>query len=103
MILHYVADGAGLIVKGAAALDSEIFGHGDLNTFDMSAIPERLKERIREAGIKHVVDGPLAKVMVDTENCLLLEGPKQNRIEGPRRGEVCPEWFLDNDPGAFGT
>ncbi len=27
MILHYVADGAGLIVKSAAALDPEVFGH----------------------------------------------------------------------------
>ena len=69
----------------------------------MSAIPERLKDRIREAGIKHVVDRPLAKVMIDAENCLLLESPQQNRIQRPCRGEVCPERLFDNDPSAIRT
>src|SRR5207244_8920386 len=64
MILYYVADRAGLVVKGAAALDSEVFGHSDLDTFDMRAIPERLQERVRESGIKHVVDGPLAQEVI---------------------------------------
>ena len=83
MILHYVADGAGLIVKGAAALDSEIFGHGDLNTLDMSAVPERLQKRIRKTRIKHAVDRPLAKIVIDAKNGLLVECAEQNRVQSP--------------------
>ncbi len=44
MILYYVADRAGLIVKSSAALDSELFGHGDLNILDMSAVQEGLQK-----------------------------------------------------------
>src|SRR5260370_41446059 len=103
MILYYVTDRAGLIIKGSSALDSEIFGNGDLNTLDVRAIPERLQERIRETAVKHVVDRPFAKVMIDAENCVLLESPKQNRIKRTCRGEVCPERLFDNDPSALGT
>ena len=85
MILYYVADSAGLIVKSAASLDSEFFSHGDLNILDMRAIPDRLQERIRETAVKHVVNRLLAKVMIDTENCLLLESSQQNRIQRPCR------------------
>ena len=81
MILYYITDRAGLIIKGASALDSEIFRHSDLNTLDVRAIPERLQERIRKTAVKHVVDRLLAKVMIDAENCVLLESPKQNRIK----------------------
>src|SRR5437763_14721152 len=103
MILHYVADGAGLIVKGASALDSELFSHGDFNIVYVSATPEWLQEQRRKTGVKHVVDRPLAKVVMNAKNCMLLESAKQYRIQRPCRGEVCPKRLFDNDPSTIGT
>ena len=44
MILDHVTDGAGLVIKDAAALDSEILRHNDLHVLDIVAIPEGLHE-----------------------------------------------------------
>ncbi len=84
MILHYVADGAGLIVESAAALDSEIFGHSDLNALDMSAVQQGFQKRICETRIEHSVDWAFAQVVVDAKNGLLLESAEQNRIQSAR-------------------
>ena len=46
MILDHVADGAGLVVEGASALDAEVLGHGDLHALDVVAVPERLEEAL---------------------------------------------------------
>ena len=73
MILDDVADGAGLVVESAAALDAEVFRHGDLHALDVVAIPERLQERIGEAEEQHVLDRPLPKVMVDAEDRRFVE------------------------------
>ena len=93
MILDHVADGARLIVKGAAALDAEVFRHGDLHALDMVAVPERLQERIGEAEEEHVMHRPLPQVMVDAEDRRLVEGAEQDLVELLRRGEVVPKGF----------
>ena len=56
------------VVEGAAALDAEVFRHGDLHALDMVAVPERLQERVGEAEEEHVVHRPLAQVVVDAED-----------------------------------
>jgi hypothetical protein len=68
MVLYYIANCTGLIVKGTSALDAEIFSHGDLYALDMSSIPERLKKGIREPRVKHVVDRALAEVVIDAKD-----------------------------------
>jgi hypothetical protein len=103
MILNHVADSARSIVESAAALDSEVFCHGYLHAFDMVAIPKRLQERISETEEKHVVHRPLSKVMVDTEDCLLIEGAEQNPVEVLRRGEVPAKRLFDDNPSAVGA
>ena len=85
MILHYVADGSRLIIKSAAPLDAEVFGHGDLHTLDMIAIPKRFQEGISETEEEHVVHRPLAQVVIDAEDCLLVEGAEQSLVELLRR------------------
>ena len=93
MILDHVANGARLVVERAAALDAEILGHRDLHALDMVAIPDRLQERVGEAEEQHVVHGPLAQVMVDAEDRLLVEGPEQDPVQLLRRGQVAPNGF----------
>src|SRR6266436_1583218 len=103
MVLYDIANRAGLIVKSAAALDSEIFSHRNLNTFDVVAVLERIQHRVRKPRVKHVGHRPFSKIMSYPENRRLVKCPKQIRIQLPRRREVCPERFFDNHPGAKGT
>ena len=49
VVLHHVADRAGLVVERAAALHAEVLGHGDLHALDVVAVPERLEEGVGEA------------------------------------------------------
>src|SRR5262245_31205983 len=100
MILHDVADRTRLIIKSAPPLDAEVFGHGDLHTRDMVAIPERFQARIGEAEEEHVVHRPLAQVMVDAKDRLLVEGTEQGTVERLRREEIVTERFFNNDARA---
>src|SRR5215467_6917306 len=100
MILHDVADRTRLIIKRAPPLDAEVFGHGNLYTLDVVAIPERFQERIGEAEEEQVVHRPLAQVMVDAEDRLLVEGAKQGAIELLRREEIVTKRFFNNDASA---
>ena len=61
VILDHVADGAGLIIKGAPALNPEVFRHRDLHALHVVAVLKRLPERVRESEVKHVMDGRLAR------------------------------------------
>ena len=68
MILNHVADRADLIIESAPTLDPESFRHGDLDTFDMLAVPERLQVRVCEAEEKHIMNRLLPKIMVDAKD-----------------------------------
>ena len=102
MILDHVADRAGLIVESAAALDAEVFRHGDLHALDVVAVPERLQERVGEAEDEHVVHRPLAEVVVDAEDAALGKGCVQDPVELLRRRQVVSERLFDDDASAFG-
>src|SRR5690349_21368939 len=99
MVLHHVADRAGLIVESASPLDSEVFGHRDLYALDERTVPERLQHSVFEAKEDHRVDRALAQIMVDAKNRLLVEGGKQGAIQLLRRSKVVPERLLDNHTG----
>ncbi len=103
VVLDHVADGAGLIIKGAPALDAEIFRHGDLHAFDMIAVPERLQNGIGEAEEDHVMNRLLPQVMIDAENRFLVESREQDAIERQCRNEVVSERFFDDDAGGVGA
>ena len=100
MILNDVADGAGLVVKAAAALHAEILRHGDLHAFDIGAIPERLHERIGEPEDEHVVHRPFAEVMVDAKIADSGKSPCRNRLRFCAEARSCAERLLDDDARA---
>ena len=68
MILNDVADGAGLFVEASAPSHAERFGHRDLNTLDIMAVPQRLEQRIGETEIEEVLDRLFAEEVIDTKD-----------------------------------
>src|SRR5208283_5889090 len=98
-----VANGAGLIIEGAAALDAKILGHGDLDALDVIAIPERLHEGVGEAEHEDIVDRALAEEVVDAEDVLLVIGAVKNLVKCLGGGQIIAKGFFDDDARAFGT
>src|SRR5271157_3658103 len=56
MVLHHIADGAGLLVELAPALHAERFGHRDLHAVNLIAVPDGLQEAVGEAEDEQVLD-----------------------------------------------
>src|SRR6267142_6421206 len=103
MILDHVTDRAGLIVERSSALNSEVFRHGNLHALDLIAVPERLQQRVLEAEENHIMHRPLAQIMIDAEDVLLVEIAKQNLVKRLRRCEVVTKGFFNDDTSAVGA
>src|SRR5262245_59159731 len=99
MVLDHVSYDAGLIVESASALNTKLLCHRDLHTFDIVAIPKRLEKRVRESEVEHVLNGPLSKVMVNTEYRFLGKSAGQDSIQFLSRNEVRSKRFFDDDAG----
>src|SRR5271155_1297978 len=103
MVLDDVADRSGLIVEAAAALDAEIFRHGDLHALDVVAVPERLHEGVGETEDDHIVYWPLPQVMVDSENRGFVEFSKKDLIQMSRGLQIVTERLFNDDAGVGGA
>src|ERR1700684_3089029 len=97
VILDYVADGAGLLIERAPALDSKVLRHRDLDTLDMVAIPQGFEHCIAETKIHHVMHRTLAEEMVQTEDSAFFKSSEQDAVEFPGRSPIATERFFDND------
>ena len=73
VVLHDIAQSAGLFVEWAAALDAERFRNCDLDVVDVVAFPDRLKDAVGEAEDEEVLDGFLAEVVIDAEDLALVK------------------------------
>ena len=73
VVLEDVADGAGLLVERAAALDPDRLGDGDLHVVDVAPVPERLEDPVAEPEDQQVPDRLLAQVVVDPVDLRLAE------------------------------
>src|SRR6185369_15247958 len=100
MVLHHVANSSGLVIKRGAALDAEVFGHGDLHAFHIMAVPEGLEQRIGEAEEQHVVHRFLAEVMIDPKYSLFVESLEQDPVELLCGQEVGAEGLFHDDTSA---
>src|SRR6266700_7736870 len=103
MVLHHVANGAGLVVKTSAALYAEVLCHSDFYALDVVAIPKSFDKSVGETEGQQVVNRSLAKVVVNAKDIGLIERPKQNLVQLLRRREIVPEGFFDDDARASGT
>ena len=103
MVLHEIAQGAGLVVVAGARADAEVLGARDLDVVDEVPVPDRLEHHVREPEGHHVLDGLLAQVVVDPEDLALAERVVDDVLQRAGRLEVGAERLLDDaadvDPG----
>ena len=81
VVLHHVAQGAGLLVVARARADPFLLGHGDLHVVDVLLVPERLEDRVAEPHDHQVLHRLLAEVMVDAEDLALVEDLGERGVE----------------------
>jgi hypothetical protein len=67
VVLDDVAQRADGVVERTAVLDPEVLGHRDLERIDVSAVPHRLEDRVREAQVGDVHHRLLAEEVVDAQ------------------------------------
>ena len=97
VVLHDVAQGAGLLVEAAPMADAERFADGDLDVVDVAAVPDRLVDGVGEAQGEDVLDRLLPEVVVDAVHLLLGEPGVHDRVEVARARPVVPVRLLDDD------
>ncbi len=103
VVLDHVADRPGFFVERAATLHAEDFGHRNLHTLDVVAIPDRLEDLVGEAEEEQVLHGRFAEVVVDAEDRLLVEVFVHDLVERERRGQVAAEGLFEHHAGAGGA
>ena len=101
MILHHVAQRAGVVVIAAAMLDAHRFGDGDGHIINVAPVPDRLEERIGKTEGQNVLHRLLAQIMIDAENLGFLEAGGENGVQGARRFQIVADRLLDHDPRPF--
>src|SRR5512140_1531997 len=102
MVLHHVAQRAGIVIEGAAHFDTQVFRDGDLDVADGFAPPQRLEQGVAEAQREQVLDRGLAQVVVDPEDLFLTEHPAHGLVDGTVRRQVMAQRFFQHDAGARG-
>ena len=96
VVLHHVAQRAGLLVERAAAFDAEGFGHGNLHVVDVVAVPDGLEDAVGEAEDQQVLHRLLAQVVVDAEDLALVEDGVDLVVELARGVEIVAEGLFDD-------
>ena len=91
VVLHHVAQRAGLVVVADAVFEPDRLGHRDLHMVDMRGVPQRLEERVGEAQRHQVLHRLLAEIVVDAEDLLLAEIVADQVVERVRRGEIAAD------------
>ena len=98
MVLHHVAQRAGLLVIPAALAHAQLLADRDLEVIDGFAVPEPLEDGVREPEHQDVLHRLLAQVMVDAEDLLLAGVAGQLPVQLARRFQIVAERLLDHHP-----
>ncbi len=61
VVLHDVAQGAGLVVVAAARPDADVFGNRHLHVVHVATVPDWLEDAVREPEREDVLNGFLAR------------------------------------------
>ena len=73
MVLHHVAQRAGLLVVAGPRADAFLLGDGDLHVVDVLLVEQRLEDAVGEAQHEDVLDGFLAEVVIDAVDLPFVE------------------------------
>ena len=96
------AEDAGFLVVGAATLETDGLGHGDLDGVDVAAVPDRLEDHVSKAQDEDVLDGLFPEIVVDAVDLGLVKDVVGDGVEGLSGGKVAAEGLLDDDAGSAG-
>ncbi len=97
MVLHHVAQCAGLVIIARAVFKPDGFGHGDLHMVDMGRIPQWFVQGIGKAQCHQVLYCLLAEVVIDAEDLLFVEDVADRVVEGNRRFKVAADRLFHDD------
>ena len=85
MVLHHVAQGAGMFVeRAAAAFHADRFRGRDLHVIDILAIEQRLEDGVAEAKRQQVLHRVLAQIVVDAIDLSGLRCSRMSRSSSRR-------------------
>jgi hypothetical protein len=101
MILHHVAQRAGVVVIAAAMFHAHGFGDGDGHIINVATIPHRLEQRIGKTKCQNVLHRLLAEIMINPKDLGFVEAGGKNGVQGARRFQIVANRFLNHDPRPF--
>ena len=96
MVLHHVAQRAGLLVERPAPLHAQRFRRGNLHVVDVIAVPDRLKDSVGKAEDQNVLHRLLAQVVVDAEDLALVEDRVHLVVQLARRIQIVAEGLFNH-------
>jgi hypothetical protein len=73
VIDHDISQRTDWVVEVAAVLDAKAFGHSDLNTLHVIAVPDRFKDGIGEPEIQDLLEPHLSEVVIDPVQLVLID------------------------------
>src|SRR6266487_2038433 len=97
MVLDHVADGPRLFIVATTPLQTEVLCHRDLYVIDITSVPHRLKDAVRQAEDQDILHGLFAQVVVDTIDLFLAKHFSNLAVEFFRRSQIVSERLFDND------
>ena len=96
VVLHHVAQRAGVVVVAPAPFDAHGLRDGDLHVIDGSRLPQRLEQRVREAQRQQVLHRLLAEVVIDAKYLVFAERPAHGFVDLDARGEILADGLLED-------
>ena len=97
MVLHHVAQRAGLVVVADAILEADGLGHRDLDVIDVGGVPQRFVERVGETQRHQVLHRFLAEIVIDAEDLVLFEDLADLVVQRPGRVQVAADRLFHHD------
>ena len=98
VVLHHVADRAGIIIERHAPLEANGFGDCDLHVIDVGGVPERLEHQVGKAQREQVLHRLLAEIVVDPENPAFGESARHRVIDHAAGGQIGAQWLFEAHP-----
>ena len=98
VVLHHVAQRAGLVVETRAAAHADRFRDRDLHALDIRRLPQRAENRIAEAQHHQVLHGFLAEVVVDPVDLRFVEMLADRRVDFLRGRQIVAQRLFEHDP-----
>ena len=97
MVLHHVAQCAGIVVVTPAAFESDGFRDGDLHVVDGRRVPQRLEQRVREPQREQVLHRLFSEVVIDAEDAVFVEDAAHRLVDLDARRIVRADRLLEHD------